>query len=403
MGAVNCNGITIHYRTVGRGEDVVLIHGLGTNRAFWHLDVLLSLGRKFRVTIYDLRGHGYSTMPPSGYTSADMAADLHHLLDHLEIEKAHLVGHSLGGVIALHYAALYPERVASLIVADARVRSIQPTHYARDWPQWRTVKKYLEQIGLFIPEDESEAGIWLMETLASPEWQQNRDKLKGSSLFVPFSKWGGGNSTAEKFLAMLHGTTARQELNLPAGLTMDRLAGVRQQTLLMYGENSPSLLSLHGLQRCLPACRSMVVPGAGHFFPLSRARFFVAIAERFLDMVCSHERRMYERFPCRFLLGLREKGQEKFVTEVINVSAQGLLLKSAWELEPGRDIEIISDLSSAGDILTAGKIVRAENESEGGNLLGVELILHEDAGRQWKNFLAQQTGTHLTDLFLEGM
>ena len=114
MSTINCNGVTINYRTVGKGEDVVFIHGLGANCAFWHLNVLLPLGRKYRVTVYDLRGHGYSTMPSSGYTSEDMADDLHHLINHLGIKKAHLIGHSLGGVIALHYAALYPERVSSI-------------------------------------------------------------------------------------------------------------------------------------------------------------------------------------------------------------------------------------------------------------------------------------------------
>jgi len=395
MGAINCNGITVNYRTVGKGEDVVLIHGLGANRAFWHLDVLLSLGRKYRVTIYDLRGHGYSTMPSSGYTTADMAEDLYHLLRHLEIKKAHLVGHSLGGVVALHYAVLYPEQVASLIIADARVRSIQPTHYARDWPNWQTVKRYLEDIGLFIPEDESEAGIWLMEKLASPEWQRNRHKLKGLSLFVPFSKWGGGNSTAEKFLAMLYGTTARREVNFPAGLTVDRLAAIQQQALLMYGENSPSLTTLQGLKRCLPDCRSIVVPGAGHFFPLSRSKFFVKAAERFLDMVCKNERRMYERFPCSFLVGLKTKGQDKFLAEVVNISGQGLLLKSEKMLELGKNIEVITDLTHVYDISTEGRIVRLTVDRDGGNLFGVELNLHEDAGQLWNNFLTEQAGLDL--------
>jgi len=390
MGAIDCKGLTINYRTVGRGEDVVLIHGLGANLAFWHLNVLLSLGRKYRVTVYDLRGHGYSSMPLSGYTTADMAEDLNCLLNHLGIKKAHLVGHSLGGVIALQYAVLFPERVNSLIVADARIRSIQPTHFARDWPNWRTIKKHLEDIGLFIPEDESEAGIWLMEKLASPEWQRNRHKLKGSSFFIPFSKWGGGNRTAEKFLAMLYGTSAREELNLPAGLTPDRLAGIRQQTLLMYGENSPSLLSLHGLRRCLPSCRSVVVPGAGHFFPLSRAKFFVAITERFLDMVCNNERRMYERFPCSFLVEVREKGAEKFSAEVLNVSGQGLLLKSSRELGIGSDVEIITDLSHAYDMSNEGRIVRTMYDNDGESLLGIELVLHEDVGLMWNHFLAQQ-------------
>ena len=146
----------------------------------------------------------------------------------------------------------------------------------------------------------------------------------------------------------------------------------------MVKENSPSLTSLYGLQRCLPACRSIVVPGAGHFFPLSRAKFFVDIVERFLDMVGKNERRMYERFSCSFPVGLRGKGAESFSAEVMNISDQGLLLKSSKELEIGSEIEIITEMNHLYDISTEGRIVRFECDNDGGRLLGIELVLHED-------------------------
>lgn len=390
MGTINCNGVTINYRTVGKGDDVVLIHGLGANRAFWHFNVLLPLGRKYRVTIYDLRGHGYSTMPSSGYTSADMAEDLHHLLNHIGIQKAHLIGHSLGGVIALHYAALYPKRVSSLIVADSRVRSIQPTHYARDWPNWITAKKRLEKIGLCVPEDEPESGIWLMEQLASPEWQQNRHKLKGSSLFVPFSKWGGGNSSAEKLLEMMRTTAAKQELTSLAGLTLDRLSTIRQPTLLMYGNNSPSMLSLIGLQQYLPNYRSIIIPEAGHFFPLSQPDLFITKVNRFLDLTGQRERRKHERFSHRFPVGLRENGSDSFPAGVMDVSSQGILLMSSKKLEVGCEIEVITTPDQDGHRIAAkGKIVRSVNKNNGdGYQFGIELILAGKKNLLWNNFLA---------------
>jgi hypothetical protein len=201
---------------------------------------------------------------------------------------------------------------------------------------------------------------------------------------------------------MLYGTSARQELNLPDGLTLDRLAGIRQQTLLMYGENSPSLSSLHGLRQHLPASRSVVVTGAGHFFPLSRAKFFVAVAERFLEMVCKNERRLYERVPCSFLVGIREKGAERFTAEVLNISGQGLLLKSSRKLEIGRNVKIITGLSHDYDISTEGRIVRAMHDNDGERLLGIELDLHEDAGLVWNSLLAEKLGTSLADILPNG-
>jgi pimeloyl-ACP methyl ester carboxylesterase len=283
MATLNSNGVSINYRRVGDGADVVLIHGLAANHAFWHHDVLLPLVRRYRVTVYDLRGHGYSSMPPCGYTSRDMAGDLDRLLDHLGAEKAHLIGHSVGGVIALHYAALHPERVTTITVADSRVRTLQPEHRPRDWPNWPTARRRLEELGLRIPEDETDSGIWLLERLASPEWQGQRDKLKGTSLVVPFTRWGGGNRSAGRWLELLNTTTAREDLKDPSGLTIERLAEIRQPVLAMYGEKSPMVKSLRGLAEHLPWCETVIIPEAGHFFPLGRAALFVDKLSVFLE------------------------------------------------------------------------------------------------------------------------
>ena len=70
------NGIQLHYLQVGKGPDVVLLHGLGGNLAVWFLHLVDQLRDAFRITAYDLRGHGKSDMPPEGYTTAHMAEDL---------------------------------------------------------------------------------------------------------------------------------------------------------------------------------------------------------------------------------------------------------------------------------------------------------------------------------------
>ncbi|MFL5542204.1 MAG: alpha/beta fold hydrolase, partial [Longimicrobiaceae bacterium] len=114
-------GVHLHYAQTGRGPDLVMVHGLGANLAFWGLRIAPLLAREFRVTSYDLRGHGRSAAPPAGYTCADMAGDLLGLMEHLELAPAHLVGHSFGGGVALLAAALRPERVRTLVLADAIV------------------------------------------------------------------------------------------------------------------------------------------------------------------------------------------------------------------------------------------------------------------------------------------
>ena len=132
MPHIFANGAKIAYQQVGEGPDVVLVHGLATNRAFWYLHALQTLKDDCRVTIFDLRGHGYSSMPDNGYTSADMADDLAALMDHLRIEDAVLAGHSFGGVVGLQYGTRHQERVKGLVVADSRVHSLQPTQRLAD-------------------------------------------------------------------------------------------------------------------------------------------------------------------------------------------------------------------------------------------------------------------------------
>src|SRR5438309_10541706 len=90
------SGLTIHYQQVGQGPNLVMIHGLSGNLAVWHLKMVPLLRDHFRVLTYDMRGHGYSDIPPTGYSTSDMAEDLELLLDELGIESCYLVGHSYG-------------------------------------------------------------------------------------------------------------------------------------------------------------------------------------------------------------------------------------------------------------------------------------------------------------------
>src|SRR5689334_20789162 len=148
MPKVRVNGIEIHYQRYGRGPELVMIHGLAANLAFWQVGILAALGRQFSVTVYDLRGHGYSEMPASGYTSAHMAEDLVALLDALRVYRAHVVGHSFGGVVGLQFAALHPDRLLTLTVADSRVRALQPHQRLREWRHWPLWAKRFEGRGI---------------------------------------------------------------------------------------------------------------------------------------------------------------------------------------------------------------------------------------------------------------
>src|SRR5262245_38871417 len=99
MPKVNVDGINLHYLTVGRGPDVFMLHGFLGNLAVWHLNIVPALRTHLRVTTLDLRGHGYSDVTPTGYTTEELAEDLRGTLDRFGIERTMLVGHSFGADI----------------------------------------------------------------------------------------------------------------------------------------------------------------------------------------------------------------------------------------------------------------------------------------------------------------
>jgi pimeloyl-ACP methyl ester carboxylesterase len=100
----------------GSGEPLLLIHGLGYARWGWE-PVLPGLAERFDVVLFDNRGIGESDAPPGPYTVAEMAADAVQVLDEAGIARAHVVGTSLGGMIAQELALAHPERVDRLVLA----------------------------------------------------------------------------------------------------------------------------------------------------------------------------------------------------------------------------------------------------------------------------------------------
>jgi pimeloyl-ACP methyl ester carboxylesterase len=108
------DGFRIHYREIGRGEPVVLLHGRASNLEVWNW-LADSLAKSYRVIAYDQRGAGLSTKSgdPARY-GRSMANDVTGLLEHLGLRRAHVVGHSQGAVIAAYVAAHHPDRVATV-------------------------------------------------------------------------------------------------------------------------------------------------------------------------------------------------------------------------------------------------------------------------------------------------
>jgi pimeloyl-ACP methyl ester carboxylesterase len=122
MATLDSNGVSIHYVDEGAGPPVVLVHGFASSlqgnwRAPGIFDALVKAGR--RVVALDCRGHGESGKPhePEAYADNAMVKDVIALMDHLRIDRADLMGYSMGGIISATLMTAYPERFRSVILS----------------------------------------------------------------------------------------------------------------------------------------------------------------------------------------------------------------------------------------------------------------------------------------------
>lgn len=140
----------------GSGPALVLIHGISSaGEAWW--PIIDDLATSFTPVTIDLRGHGNSARPESGYLYGDYIDDLERVLDRLGLDHPLIMGHSLGGLVALWWAARHPDRAAALVIEDSPLRSgedFRPafdgwlqlnaltteqaaSHYAQEHPTWK--------------------------------------------------------------------------------------------------------------------------------------------------------------------------------------------------------------------------------------------------------------------------
>lgn len=120
MSYVTSNGTRLWWESTGTGNPILLINGLGSVATFWHR-LSPRLVDRFRVVSFDNRGAGRSDVPSASYTLEEMASDAVAVLGAAGIESAHVLGLSMGGLIAQEVALEFPRRVRSLVLASSHV------------------------------------------------------------------------------------------------------------------------------------------------------------------------------------------------------------------------------------------------------------------------------------------
>jgi len=122
---IETEGAMIHVRLGGHGPAVVLLHGFGDTGDMWAA-LAADLERDHAVVVPDLRGMGLSSHPAGGYDKRTQAADIRSVLTRLGLDRAAIVGHDIGTMVAYAYAVRYPDKTEKLVVMDAPVPGIPP-------------------------------------------------------------------------------------------------------------------------------------------------------------------------------------------------------------------------------------------------------------------------------------
>jgi pimeloyl-ACP methyl ester carboxylesterase len=272
MPKLKVNGLTFHIQQAGEGPDLILIHGLTGDLSIWFLCKAMSeLAKTHRVTAFDLRGHGYSDVPPTGYTSFDQAGDVLALMDTIGASKAKLVGHSFGAVIALHAAVLAPDRVEALVLSDPYFPALRHLEDLSRWGHWQAFHK-----------EAADAGV----NLSSEHWYDLGKffdqvmHLDGEKLLQFRQAVGLPGMTR---LLRLGKTSAGDDSKVEAGLTLDKILAVTQPILAIYGDASPFLSTAEYLVAHLPHCRQVRVPNSQHRAPEENPEGFTSALKQWIE------------------------------------------------------------------------------------------------------------------------
>jgi pimeloyl-ACP methyl ester carboxylesterase len=254
---VRLNGRDVAYRELaGAGTPVLLIHGIGSSSDTWGQIPEQVSAQGIRVLAVDLPGHGESSREPGDYSLGSLASTIRDLLDDRGIERAHLVGHSLGGGVSMQFAYQFPDRVASMVLESSgglgeeaftglRAAALPGSELAIKWAiNQRTIS----------------GASWLGDKLSRIGVTPHA--LSPHALETV--SWLGEQDRRAAFLATLRSVVSPRGQRVSALDKLHLMEGSR--VLIVWGDRDPMIPMVHGqtAHELLSGSRFVVFPGAGH-------------------------------------------------------------------------------------------------------------------------------------------
>jgi len=260
MATVRVNGVELYYEVHGEGAPVLLIHGLGSSTRDWEPQVP-ALAAAYKVIAFDVRGHGRSEKPRQRYSVKLFADDTAALIRALGIAPIHVVGISMGGMIAFQLAADAPELVRSLAIVNSGPAMPIKTFAQRlmIWSRVAIVRvRGMRKMG----------EVLATRLLPEPEHAAARAQF--------IERWADNDPRA--YLAALHG--------LVNWTVMDALPRIARPVLVLTGDKDYTPLAFkQAYTAMMPEAELVVIDDARHFMPIERPEPFNRALLSFLDRV----------------------------------------------------------------------------------------------------------------------
>ena len=254
------NGIHVHFEQAGSGVPLILLHGLGLNLHMWD-DQFTRFAARYRVIRYDLRGFGLSLpLTPTPFSHAE---DLKALLDYFQIERAHVLGLSLGGRVALDFSLMYPDSLDRLVLVDPALGGYR---FSEEWLGLMTAILQHGKNGDIVAAKH----LWLSHPLFAPIRSQAQSRQQFEHIVANDPGWHWLNQGFEQPLS-------------PSAAK--RLQDINAPTLIVIGEQDlPDLHEIADLlHKNIPHAEKSDLLGVGHMANMEAPEQFNEIVLKFLS------------------------------------------------------------------------------------------------------------------------
>ena len=264
MPTAKINGVNIYYESHGEGFPLALAYGLGGSTVQWEPQVE-ALSQRYRLILWDPRGHGGTDSPPDAedYGQDISAEDLNGLLGHLGIQEAYVGGLSMGGGIAVRFAAQHPQRTAALLIFDSATASGRgPSAESR---------RVREEI-IRLAETEGMAAVAEFSIKHNPNVTSSPGRSKGRAerirrMYTSLNPVGYANNC---------------RMLLKDGFDSSMLERIDAPTLVLAGDKDPALPACRWIHGKIRGSRLVVIRGAGHLSNRDQAEAFNEAVLEFL-------------------------------------------------------------------------------------------------------------------------